>query len=997
MVEKQRSPRVFVTYAWESDTHVAAVAQFCGLLRGRGIDVVLDQWAPPERRNWGEWTYDQIRAADFVVVIASPGYKLAAEGHAGAADHRGVQAEALLLRDLLQEDRRQWRAKILPVVLPGHVPTEIPVFLHPFSETHYIVPELNARGVDDLLQTVLADPGSRRLGGPTRRTTVPGVRYRSPAARRLIWLAVSASVVVSTAIGLMTNVAALRLPAGITEAVMVWAWPLLGLLVVAAILLAALRSRLLEPARLGAEPATAGPAQLPPTARAFVARDREIKIINRARDTGGPVVICGKPGIGKSALAIAAAHRLKHQYPDGQIYLDMSGLRAHPVTPEAALRRLLAAVGTDTTDTDVDTLSATFRSVTSSLRLIIVLDDAADASQVRPLLPGSRSCLVLVTSRRPLSDLDGATEVALDVFAEAEALTMLRGLVGPTRIDAEPAEALRLVHQCGRMALAVRIVGGRLASRPHWSLQHLADRLQSERRRLNELKLGDLEVRVCIALSYEDLSQTEALVFRRLGGLPGRDFDLDILVAATGIDPDLALCAYEALVDAQLVESSDPTRGKLHDLIRLFAQERLRIEEPEQEERAVTARILDAYTSRVLDAATALNLEGLVQHPAIEAAPHEPSTDLLTATDRLARAGAWLREEQENLVAAAETGLRGGHPKATELTYAILACLPNASGASLSALERLANDMASRAADADDAKGIALAEYYLGSLRRSQGDLPSAIRRLEHSAAQAAAHGDSLLRGWALRRLGQSYRETGRLRDSALTFATAAQALLDAGDIQGVTSMFLELAVLLKDAGRLDDAVRLMQAAIRRRETYGQDQPRDLRGLSWAHENLGAMLKRQRRFADSEAEHLTSLSMFRRLNDLVGQGYSVRNLGDLARIRQDPDAAIIWYRLALDLFNRTAERTGQSQALASLVLIEFEARHLRAAGTHAIRWALAPYPLRAKFAVVKRLRHRTKDMHDTAPVRADVSDDFWEAVTRTALNARAIDTTEDIG
>ncbi|HEY7101282.1 MAG TPA: BTAD domain-containing putative transcriptional regulator [Mycobacteriales bacterium] len=301
--------------------------------------------------------------------------------------------------------------------------------------------------------------------------------------------------------------------------------------------------------------------------------------LDRLLHAGPAVVITaidGMAGIGKTALAVHAAYRLTDRYPDGQLFCDLHSHTpgARPLEPAQALERLLRMIGVppETIPPERDEREARWRAELAGRRVLVVLDNAVSAAQVRPLLPGSPHALVLVTSRRRLGVLDGATVLSLDVLPWAEALALFGAVAGPARVAAEPAAAAEVVRLCGRLPLALRIAGSRLAHRPGWTVAALADRLRERTGRLDELALADRGVGPAFALSYAQLAPAEQRMFRLLGVHPGADFDAWSAAALAGCTPRAAEDMLEALVDSHLLRSAAPDRYTFHDLIREYAR-----------------------------------------------------------------------------------------------------------------------------------------------------------------------------------------------------------------------------------------------------------------------------------------------------------------------------------------------------------------------------------------------------------------------------------------
>lgn len=299
-------------------------------------------------------------------------------------------------------------------------------------------------------------------------------------------------------------------------------------------------------------------------------------------------IVTGRAGVGKTALAVHVGHQLRRAFPDGQLFVTLDGANAEPFDSGEALGRFLRALGMDATQIPdrVQDRAALFRARTARRRVLVVLDDAGGEAQLRPLLPGGSGCGVLVTSRSPLTALEGARLVDLDGFNLDQALELLARIIGRARTAAEPDAATAIVDRCGRLPLAVRIAGARLLAKPHWPLAKLAERLGDERRRLDELAAGDLEVRASVALSYQGLDGLQRRTFRRLGLLEATTFSAWAAAALLDLPVPQAERSLEALTDARLLDvvgrdGIGQVRYRFHDLMRLFARERAAAEEGE--------------------------------------------------------------------------------------------------------------------------------------------------------------------------------------------------------------------------------------------------------------------------------------------------------------------------------------------------------------------------------------------------------------------------------
>ena len=342
--------------------------------------------------------------------------------------------------------------------------------------------------------------------------------------------------------------------------------------------------------------------QLPNDIADFTGREAEVnRILARLHSssaTNAVVIsaVAGMAGVGKSALAVHAAHRLKAQFPDARLYANLRGADNNPVEPFDVLGQWLRALGRDdsTMPPDLPGRVNAYRSAMTNRQALVLLDNAQDEAQVTPLLPGSGTCSVLVTSRRRLGALAGADVIDLMVLSEPEALALLQALIGDDRIQSDHDAAQRIVNQCGRLPLTVRIAGGTLKTKPHWSLASYAEKLANEQQRLAQLKLSNLDVRASFALSYGELADPETNLFCLLGLLP-RDFDPEVAVALAELESEATTTGLEMLVDAQLVEALHEGRYQLHDLVRLFAQENLDDVSTPAEQQEAKLRVMQWY------------------------------------------------------------------------------------------------------------------------------------------------------------------------------------------------------------------------------------------------------------------------------------------------------------------------------------------------------------------------------------------------------------------
>ncbi|HEV8559629.1 MAG TPA: SEFIR domain-containing protein [Actinophytocola sp.] len=546
---------MFISYAHDNDEHRDRVLTFASFLCAQGIDAALDTWCEDDSQDWYAWVIRELTAADYVLVIASPRYREVGDGSGPQDLHRGVQAEAALLRELIYENRDHWRQRILPVLLDGHGPDEIPLFLQPHSASRYTVRAFTVADAAPLLRVVL-----RPVHVPQ-----PVARPRSlpPAGTPAGWGAIPVSVKETD------TVAWARLPGAVPDA----------------------GSR--NPV----------PRQLPVRHRQFVGRqselDRLATLLGAAASESGTVIItaiAGTAGIGKTALAMHWAHQIKDRFPDGQLHVNLRGFDPQaPTDPSQALHGFLEALGVVPSGipSDLDARAALYRSIVADRRLLIMLDNAASAAQVRPLLPNTPACLVIVTSRNSLEGLDvreGANRITLRELPDPDARDLLAQRIAPDRIAAEPEATSDLIKLCARLPLALSIVAARAANHP---LASLVRQLEDERNRLDALNLGDpdLDIRAVFSWSYRALSPEAARLFRLLGLHPGPDIDHHACGAFMDRPP------LTELTTANLLDEYRPNRFRFHDLLRAYAAECADRDESPSEWHSAMRDIIDFYVA----------------------------------------------------------------------------------------------------------------------------------------------------------------------------------------------------------------------------------------------------------------------------------------------------------------------------------------------------------------------------------------------------------------
>jgi tetratricopeptide (TPR) repeat protein len=627
------------------------------------------------------------------------------------------------------------------------------------------------------------------------------------------------------------------------------------------------------------------PRELPPDVASFTGRAAELAVLVEAlamaRHPGSVVIsaIDGPGGVGKSALAIHAAHLLADRFPDGQLYVDLLGATAGlaPLEPHEVLGRFLRALGVPGNDVpeEVDEAAARFRTMVADRRLMLVLDNATDYRQVRPLLPGALGCRVLVTSRQTLPTLDPTHRVHLDVLPGPDAIGLLARVIGAERVAAEPAATAEVARRCGYLPLALRIAAARLAARPAWPIAALAGRLADEQHRLAELRDAEAGVQASFDVSHRQLGdsddptdQAAAMAFGLLGIWGGPDLALPVAARLLDRPEQEAERLLERLVDARLLETRRQGRYHLHDLLRLYARQRAALTHPEPERVAAAARALRFYVASAWRT-LALLRPGDQRHARADQRWTGGGHELADPAAALS----WLEAERPNLLAAV-----------------------------------------TQAAARDDlgAAAIQLAQALFGFFytRRYWRDWElvnrsaiQAARRLDDQVAEAYAYSD----------LGVSHAVRGRYDEAVELYRRSLAICQQWGDRYGQATSLGHLGVAYTQLGNFDEASAYLQEALAIRRVLG-----DSHGEATARYNLGRLCWRSGRYAEA-LEHLgQSLVCYRALGDLHGQSMGLNGLACVYHLQGDYDKALAHLRRSLALNEALGNRYNQAADLDTI-------------------------------------------------------------------------------
>ncbi|HET8640383.1 MAG TPA: tetratricopeptide repeat protein [Pseudonocardiaceae bacterium] len=618
------------------------------------------------------------------------------------------------------------------------------------------------------------------------------------------------------------------------------------------------------------------PMELPRDVTGFVGRCAELAELDRLLDAPlGVAAISGTAGVGKTALAVRWAHRVADRFPDGCLYADLGGYGpGEPVRPDTALAGFLRSMGLPAADLPpaAAELAARFRSVLAGRRMLVVLDNARTADQVRPLLPASPRCFALVTSRDRLAGLvarDGAARVDLHPLTAAEAGELLRELIGQ-RAEADPRATGELAQRCARLPIALRVAAELAASRPESALAELVAELGELPNRLDLLDAGGdpaTAVREIFSWSHRHLPAPAARLFGLLGLHPGLDLDDRAAAALAGLDLGRVRRQLGQLAAAQLFEPSRPGRYRMHDLLRAYAAE---LAGPAEERRAATERLFDHYLRTSLAAAQVLDPGS------------SPDGPFQTAAAALE----WLDVERPNLVAVAGSAAATGRPAyATGLSRALWRYLD--SGGHHGEALRLHDYARRAAAEQADPAGESAA---LGELGRVYGRLGRFDEAVEHLRAALAA--------------GEGSAGEGSAGEGAV-------------DLDRLASLRNSLAVVYGRLGRFDAAIENFRRALAtyRRTGDRASEGKTLGNLGIVHAERGDYL--------TAADHFTqALELAVAAGDRIGEGDARSNLGHVNHLLGRHLDAIEHHRSALAIARETGDRAGEGRMLASLGLAQ---------------------------------------------------------------------------
>ncbi|MGH3713822.1 MAG: BTAD domain-containing putative transcriptional regulator [Micromonosporaceae bacterium] len=638
------------------------------------------------------------------------------------------------------------------------------------------------------------------------------------------------------------------------------------------------------------------PRQLPIAPATFVGRDPELAAVTEvliAPDRQAPaiVAISGPGGVGKSALALRAAQSVSGHYPDGQLYLDLQGSSpgSTPMSSVEALGRLLQSLGVRgaATPADAEEAAARFRTLLADRRILLLLDNAADTAQVRPLLPASAACGVIVTSRSVLSSLGDARQVGLTVLQPAGSVELLTRLDPTGRVAADQPRASALAELCGHLPLALRITAARIVSRPSWPLATFVDRLSDERHRLDHLGHEDHSVRACFQASYDALrrgdadDQAAAHAFRLLGLPDGPDISLPIAARLLDTPTHKTERILDRLVDSHLLESTVAGRFRFHDLVRLYARELTQDEVAEADRYDALERAWHCYVVTA-GAASQLMRPGH-RRDLIELDP-EAALPLATSEQGVA----WFRDECANLLAVArQAAVAPGHlpAAAVRLGYALFTFMhANLQWRDLSELVQTSLGVVRRLRDRD-AEGVVVSDA--GVMAWLAGDGEEAVRLFAEAVAICRERGQRASEARALLNLGNAYAERGELGEAVQILDESVAVCREAGYRAGQAYALNTMAHVNGRLGKHDLSAAQFRAAVAIYEENG-----DQFGQAVAQRRLGHVLLERGEFADALQCYEEALKLGRECAAGTGGVWALAQAGEAHRRLGNPQRAV---------------------------------------------------------------------------------------------------------
>jgi DNA-binding SARP family transcriptional activator/tetratricopeptide (TPR) repeat protein len=714
-----------------------------------------------------------------------------------------------------------------------------------------------------------------------------------------------------------------------------------------------------------ASPATLVPRELPARVHHLIGRQRELAMLTEVAGRSGrdmPAVVIsaigGTAGVGKTALALAWAHDAADRFPDGQLYVNLRGYDAdQPVSAADALAGLLRSLGVSGQDIPAETedRARRYRSLLAGRRVLVMLDNASDAVQVRPLLPGTAGCAVLITSRDSLDGLaarDGARRLDLDVLPLADAVVLLRSLIG-SQVDSDPDAAQELAGLCARLPLALRIAAELAVARPESSLRELAAELAASR--LDSLDAGEdrSDVRVVFSWSVRHLPDDTARAFALIGLHPGEYADMYGVAALAGISTRQARLAVARLQRASLLQLNGPRYG-MHDLLRAYARELAAVRYPSEDRDEALTRLFDYYRAAAAAAMDVLYPAESLRRPRVA-----PAAAAVPDMPGEAEARAWLDTERANLVAIVVYCASHGWPgHATDLARTLFRYLMN--GSHLPQAATIYDHALHAARDSGDIAAEAEALNGLGGIGIMKGRFREAADMYEAALERYGQCGDLTGRTRVLHNLGNIEIQLNNHQAAASYYRQAIAAAQEAGDSLGAVRALADLAAAETELGRYEEAAEHLGRAL-----PVLRQAKDLFYEAEALERTGDLGLRRGRLAEAAGFFEQALALYRRLDHPTGLASALGSLGEVSLLQGEYEQATSQLSRALGLFRETGNQFGEIRVHLNL------ARALDGTGQ--------PEGARAELAAALRLAAETGNTYQQATAHRELGDGYFRA------------------
>ncbi len=648
----------------------------------------------------------------------------------------------------------------------------------------------------------------------------------------------------------------------------------------------------------------------------FTGRKDEIgKLLSLAgrADTKALIIsaINGMGGVGKTTLVVHLAHKLAEQYPDGQYFVDLLGFSAgaEPMTPYQAVNLLLRRSGIppELVPSDLDGCSALWRSRTAGRKIMLVLDNASDEAQVRPLLPGSAATLVLISSRRRMPSLEGVVPLSLDVMTQADGLSLFEQIVGSKRTAAEPGVAADAVALCGFLPLAIHVAAARLRDRPGWSIAYLVDHLRDHQSRSRILAAGDRDVMDVLSWSYRHLNSRQQMMFRLLALHPGPEFNIHAAAAVSGLDLVTTATCLEDLFEVSLLQQRSPCRYSFHDLVRDCARDVLRQHADDHERNLATRRIVDFYLRSAAIWCGALGKSPYRLEPDIA-----DEAQVLQLPVTTAEAIELLDAEYKNLSAAVRFAAEiGAHDRVWQLTFSLLPYFRHRNhGVEVEALWEQALQSAradqNLAGESACLTGLAHAKSVLGLNAQARELCITAI-------GLSQQQNDQVMEIFQRTSYGVMLMNDNQLDDALASFTEALDLASEIGDREAQAHLTNNLGVICRELGRFDQAQRYFRRTLLLDEDTSSPQSQSL-----TLNNIAEVLFLQGEYNHANATFQDALAMSRSTATQRGEALALIGLCSVRRVQGDYAGSLECGRQGLEISRSSAMYDTEGDALNAL-------------------------------------------------------------------------------